>query len=130
MTVRSDIEVMNAKAPPFTGLRRFCRFWKPATLWMGTASGLFKNIYGFSACCGIGSDMAETTDNLVLEHLRAIRADISALNGNMRDVKARLSSIESYIATLHGDQTRAGLTLDDLAARIERLEKRAGLIEA
>lgn len=74
--------------------------------------------------------MTETTDNLVLEHLRAIRADISALNGNMRDVKARLSSIESYIATLHGDQTRAGLTLDDLAARIERLEKRVGIIEA
>ncbi len=74
--------------------------------------------------------MTETTENLVLEHLRAIRADISALNGNMRDVKARLASIESYIATLHGDQTRASLTIDDLAARIERLEKRAGLIEA
>lgn len=63
--------------------------------------------------------MTETTDNLVLEHLRAIRADISALNGNMRDVKARLSSIESYIATLHSDHARAGLTLDDLATRID-----------
>jgi len=74
--------------------------------------------------------MTEATDNLVLEHLRAIRADISNLNSGMRDVRSRLSSIESYIATIHGDQTRTGLTIDDLVARIERLEKRSGLIDA
>jgi prefoldin subunit 5 len=74
--------------------------------------------------------MTEATDNLTLEHLRAIRADVAAISSNMRDVKARLSSIESYIATLHSDQTRTGLTIDDLAARVERLEKRTGLIEA
>jgi septal ring factor EnvC (AmiA/AmiB activator) len=74
--------------------------------------------------------MTEATDNLMLEHLRAIRADIAAINSNMRDVKARLSSIESYIATLHSDQARTALTIEDLAARVERLEKRTGLIEA
>jgi hypothetical protein len=47
----------------------------------------------------------------------------------MRDVKARLGSIESYIATLHGDQTRTRIKLDDIQ-RVERLEKRTGLVDA
>jgi len=74
--------------------------------------------------------MTETTDNLVLELLRSIRGDISVLNGGMRDVKARLSSIESYIATLHADQARTAFSLDDVMSRIERLEKRTGLVDA
>jgi phage shock protein A len=44
----------------------------------------------------------------------------------MRDVKARLGSIESYIATLHGDQTRTSTKLYDIRQRVERLEKRTG----
>jgi phage shock protein A len=74
--------------------------------------------------------MTEATDNLVLEHLRALRADAVATRSDLRDVKARLSSIENYIATLHGDQARAASTIDELALRIERLEQRAGLIDA
>ena len=70
------------------------------------------------------------TDNLVLEHLRALRADSADLKSDLRDVKARLASIESYIATLHGDQARTGATVDDLVQRVERLEKRTGLVEA
>jgi hypothetical protein len=42
-------------------------------------------------------------------------------------VKARLGSIENYIAILHGDQARSGGRIDDLVQRVERLEKRAGL---
>jgi len=74
--------------------------------------------------------MAETTDNIILEHLRVMRADMGDVKNDTRDIKARLASIESYIATLHGDQTRSGIKLDDLMQRIERLEKRAGLLDA
>jgi hypothetical protein len=38
-------------------------------------------------------------DNLILEHLRALRVDSGDLKRDLRDVKARLASIESYIAT-------------------------------
>jgi phage shock protein A len=48
----------------------------------------------------------------------------------VRDVKARLSSIESYIATLHTDQARTSTKLDDIVQRVERLEKRTGLVDA
>jgi hypothetical protein len=35
---------------------------------------------------------------------------------SLRDLKARFASIENYIATLHGDQARTGVTIDELAA--------------
>lgn len=69
-------------------------------------------------------------DSLVLERLRAIRADFTHTRHDMCDIKARLGSIESYIAALYSDQIRAALTIDGLIKRLERLEKRYGLIDA
>jgi hypothetical protein len=74
--------------------------------------------------------MAETTDNLILEHLRSLRTDNVEMKSTLRDVKARLASIESYIATLHGDQTHASVSLDELADRVNRLEVRTGISDA
>jgi len=74
--------------------------------------------------------MNTTTDSLVLEHLRAIRADTTDIKSEIRDIKARIASIESYIATLHGDQIRTSIKMDELAQRVERLEKRVGLLDA
>jgi phage shock protein A len=74
--------------------------------------------------------MTEQPIDLVLELLRVMRSDISEIRTDIRDVKARIGSIESYIATLHGDQARAALKMDDLTARVERLEKRTGLVDA
>jgi phage shock protein A len=73
--------------------------------------------------------MTNDTENLILEHLRAMRADIGTLKTDTRDIKARLASIETYIATMHGDQARTVVSLDDLAERVERLEHRAGILE-
>jgi hypothetical protein len=52
-----------------------------------------------------------------------------SLQADVRDVKSRLSSIENYIATMHGDQERTGIKVDDVIARIERLEKCVGLVD-
>src|SRR4051812_45574122 len=52
----------------------------------------------------------EICDAVVLELLRVMRSDISEIRTDIRDVKARIGSIESYIATLHGDQARAALS--------------------
>lgn len=74
--------------------------------------------------------MTEQTDNLVLEHLRAIRLDMSDLKASNRDIRARLVTIENYMAAMHGDTARASTIIHELQQRIERLETRAGLTDA
>lgn len=49
---------------------------------------------------------AETTENLVLEHLRYIRASVDALREDMREVKGRLGILESQYARLSNRSAR------------------------
>ena len=62
--------------------------------------------------------MREVTNQLMYEVLKQLQAGQSDIKADVRDVKARLASIESYISTLHVDQTRARISLDDLVARV------------
>lgn len=71
--------------------------------------------------------MTENTENLVLEHLRAIRADIG-------DIKDRVTQVELNTAML--GQKRGALTTavysgknetQDLWRRVERIEQRLEL---
>ena len=63
------------------------------------------------------------TDNIVLEHLRAIRATVDRISDDMQEVKSRLGILEHQYASL---STR----LDRIDERVLRIEKRIGLIEA
>jgi predicted nucleic acid-binding Zn-ribbon protein len=73
--------------------------------------------------------MTGEVENLILEYLRAIRADLS-------DVKGRLGNVELNLATL-GQQVGALTTavysgksdLDGLRRRVERIERRLDLVE-
>ncbi len=64
-----------------------------------------------------------STDNLILEHLRAIRASVDRLSEDMQEVKKRLGILEHQYASL---STR----LDRVDERISRIEKRLDLVEA
>jgi hypothetical protein len=66
--------------------------------------------------------MAET-DNLVLEHLRAIRTDLGEVGEDLREVKRRLTSLEVSVANLHGD-------FAGQSGRIDRVENRLDLRDA
>ena len=37
---------------------------------------------------------------MILEHLRAIRADIGGIKGDVREIKQRLTSLEAAVAPL------------------------------
>jgi predicted nuclease with TOPRIM domain len=63
------------------------------------------------------------TDNIVLEHLRHIRAAVDGLRDDMREVKGRLGILESQYASLPNQ-------LDRMDGRIERIEQRLSLVEA
>ena len=69
----------------------------------------------------------KVTNDLLYEVLKAVQSDVATVRTDMRDMKARLASIESFIATLHGDSTRQTVRMDELQVRIERIEHRLDL---
>lgn len=64
-----------------------------------------------------------STENLVLEHLRAIRGSIDGLKDDMLEVKGRLGLIEQQYAIVSN-------RLDRMDQRIDRIEKRLNLVDA
>jgi hypothetical protein len=73
--------------------------------------------------------MAENVDNLILEHLRAIRSDLSGLRDDVRSLTVRTGNVETELGHLHGVVAEQSVRIDKLAGRIERLERRLELSE-
>ena len=79
--------------------------------------------------------MTDNFENLIIEHLKPIRGRVDRIAEDMTDVKLRLSSLESAMVPVKrevtsGDETdaRQQVSLDRLADRIERIERRLDLI--
>ena len=83
--------------------------------------------------------MTENVEELIVEQLKAIRNDIrefrQANTQEHTDIKARLASLESAIVNVKrsevdtsADVARQQISLDSLAERVERLERRLELI--
>jgi len=66
--------------------------------------------------------MAEP-DNVVLQHLRAIREQVEALSERQLETIQRLGNLEVQVANI-------SVRIDRIDARLDRVEKRLGLIEA
>lgn len=58
--------------------------------------------------------MKDNIENLILEHLKAIRTELSGLKSDVRDVKMRLMSLESYQAVIHTDSVHRRARLGTL----------------
>lgn len=78
--------------------------------------------------------MIENVENLILEHLRAIRGDIGSLNESVRELKSRMTNLEVTVAGLRRDMAEMYAEVvgqhgryDKLVERIERIEKRLEL---
>lgn len=74
-----------------------------------------------------------TDSNLILEILKKIQHDLGQLKDDVRDIKMRLSTLESE--TRHGffyaaeSSARQQVSIDRMAERIERIENRLDLAE-
>ncbi len=64
-----------------------------------------------------------STDSLVLEHLRAIRATRGRHTDNLLEIKGRLGLLEQQYASI---STR----VDRIDTRLDRVERRLGLVDA
>lgn len=76
----------------------------------------------------------DNVDNIIIEHLRAIRGDIGTIKDDVRELKSRISNMESAQASLlqhSGHQAsviaQQHVSYDRMIERIERLEKRLEL---
>lgn len=81
--------------------------------------------------------MTESAENLVLEHLRAIRTELAQVKDDTSEIKMRLTSIderltlaEKGIANVHGDFAIIQIRMDKQGDRLERIEKRLELTPA
>lgn len=83
--------------------------------------------------------MVDNVENLILEHLRALRSEIQTLRSEMhaefKDLKMRVSSVESSMvavkhetADIRGDYVRQQVSIDNLVERVQRIEKRLELV--
>ena len=66
-------------------------------------------------------------ENLTLEHLRAMRADIGELRTDTRDIKSQLTVIRAYIADHHTEQNLLNSRLAAAELKIDRIEHRLSL---
>ena len=80
--------------------------------------------------------MAENFENLVLEHLRALRAGQDRIESELRDLKERVSAVETGLNGVRRDlvalaeaDARLQVTIDRLGDRVDRIEKRLELRE-
>jgi predicted nuclease with TOPRIM domain len=63
------------------------------------------------------------TDNIVLEHLRAIRGVLDRHSDDLREIKGRLGILEAQYASLSN-------RIDRIDDRLARVEKRLELLDA
>ena len=74
------------------------------------------------------------SDNLVLEHLGAIRADAQEIRAEQREQRTRLGAIERILAHVERDnaefRAEIGIRFDRVHDRLDRIERRLELVPA
>ena len=71
--------------------------------------------------------MTDDVESLVLEHLRAIRTDVTGLKNEVATTNLQLSAMGQQIGALTTAVYSGKSELDELKRRIERIERRLEL---
>lgn len=73
--------------------------------------------------------MAEI-ENIILEHLKIIQAEMKTLRNGQNDLKAEMLSIKSYLHNMQGDALRREQTIAEVQVNIDRIQCRLNLADA
>lgn len=73
--------------------------------------------------------MTADIESLVLEHLRAIRADLADLRREVASNSVQLSAMGQQLAGLTAAVYASKSDMDDIRRRLERVERRLDLTE-
>ncbi|GAB4166551.1 MAG: hypothetical protein OHK0024_01060 [Thalassobaculales bacterium] len=74
--------------------------------------------------------MVSEADNLVLEPLRAIRGELTAIHQEQREQRERLSSIERMLTHFEQNFAVMNARFDRMHDRLDRIERRLELAPA
>ena len=73
--------------------------------------------------------MNEKVENLILEHLRAMRGDMAKMAERVDTISAEILIIRQHMAGLLGSQTLHDHEIAGMKVRLDRIEKRLDLVE-
>lgn len=80
--------------------------------------------------------MADNVENIVIEILRRMQSELSAIRESNREIVSRLGSIEQGISRIardraddYGDVMQNRRRIDGLQERVERIERRLDLVQ-
>ena len=75
-----------------------------------------------------------STESLIIEHLRAMRAEIASVKADTTDMRQRLCSIDTSVIDmrrngvhLFEEMAHHQVTMDKMLDRVQRIEKRLDL---
>jgi len=71
--------------------------------------------------------MADEPDNIILEHLRAMRKDQSAMRMDIKEVKDAVLSLREDVNGLRGDVLRVERGLASVEVDVDRIKARLDL---
>ena len=71
--------------------------------------------------------MTDNVENLIIEHLRAIRSTLGEHGDRLNRIELRLSTIEQTLGSLYALSGSDREAMSALARRIERIERRLEL---
>jgi septal ring factor EnvC (AmiA/AmiB activator) len=74
--------------------------------------------------------MNDKVENVILEHLRAIRADIASLKETVVDQGQQIIGMRKQMNSLEADSLRHDERLARIELRLDRIEKRLDLVDA
>lgn len=69
------------------------------------------------------------TDNVVLEHLRAIRSKVDRIDDNVRELREEFISMRLREHASDGDDIRRDRTIAQLQSDVERIKRRLELVD-
>ncbi|WP_026380087.1 hypothetical protein [Afifella pfennigii] len=73
--------------------------------------------------------MTDEPDNLILEHLRAIRGDMAKLADGMQTLSAEMTAIRQHFSGVVTIQEHDHSDIAALKLRLDRIEKRLDLVD-
>jgi beta-N-acetylglucosaminidase len=73
--------------------------------------------------------MTDETANLVLDHLRHMRAQLGRVEDKVDTLVLRVGVLERHGATFHTSETAQNIEIDRVNIRLDRIERRLDLTE-